>query len=56
MPRVISAQPGPAAQPIAAAELATTPASPQHPPGLYGRVEAAEDAAAPGAQSGLGGA
>jgi uncharacterized protein DUF4159 len=37
-------EPSPAAQPIAAAELATTPASPQHPPGLYGPVEAAEDA------------
>jgi hypothetical protein len=36
--------PNPAAQPIAAAELATTPASPQHPPGLYGPVEAAEEA------------
>jgi hypothetical protein len=36
--------PSPAAQPIAAAELATTPASPEHPAGLYGRVEAAEEA------------
>jgi hypothetical protein len=36
-------EPHAAAQPIAAAELATTPASPQHPPGLYGLVEAAEE-------------
>ena len=37
-------EPNPAAQPIAAAELATTPASPQHPPGLYAPVDAGEDA------------
>jgi hypothetical protein len=36
--------PSPATQPVAAAELAATPASPQHPPGLYGRVEAGEEA------------
>ena len=30
-------EPNPAAQPIAAAELATTPASPQHPPGCTAR-------------------
>jgi Domain of unknown function (DUF4159)/Aerotolerance regulator N-terminal len=37
--------PGPAAQPVAAADLATTVASPSHPAGLYGRVGAATDAA-----------
>ena len=38
-------RPSPAAQPVAAAELATTPASAEHPPGLYGRVEAGDEAA-----------
>jgi hypothetical protein len=37
--------PSPAAQPVAAAEIATTLASAEHPAGLYGRVEAGEDAA-----------
>jgi hypothetical protein len=37
-------EPSPITQPIAAADLATTPAGPQHPPGLYGRVEAGEEA------------
>jgi hypothetical protein len=36
--------PSPATQPVPAAELTTTPASPEHPPGLYGRVEAGEEA------------
>jgi hypothetical protein len=36
--------PSPATQPIAAAALTTTPVSPQHPPGLYGRVEAGDEA------------
>ncbi len=38
-------EPGPAAQPVAAADLATTVASASHPAGLYGRVGAAADAA-----------
>ena len=38
------ADPSPAVQPVAAAELATTPAGPLHPPGLYGRVEAGDEA------------
>ncbi len=38
-------EPGPAAQPIAAADLATTAAGASHPAGLYGRVGAATDAA-----------
>ncbi len=37
-------EPSPVTQPVAAADLATTPASPEHPPGLYGRVEAGEEA------------
>jgi hypothetical protein len=37
-------EPSPVTQPIAAADLATTPAGPEHPPGLYGRVEAGEEA------------
>ena len=36
--------PSPATQPVAAAEMATTAASPEHPPGLYGRVEAGTEA------------
>jgi Domain of unknown function (DUF4159)/Aerotolerance regulator N-terminal len=38
-------EPSPAAQPVAAADLAETPASAEHPPGLYGRVEAGEEGA-----------
>ncbi len=38
-------EPGPAAQPVAAADLATTKAGASHPAGLYGRVGAAADAA-----------
>ena len=38
-------EPGPAAQPVPAAEFATTAASPRHPAGLYGPVDAAADAA-----------
>jgi hypothetical protein len=38
-------EPGPAAQPVPAAEFATTAASPRHPAGLYGQVDAAADAA-----------
>ncbi len=38
-------EPGPAVQPVAAADLASTAASARHPPGLYGRVGAAADAA-----------
>jgi hypothetical protein len=37
--------PGPASEPMPAAELATTIASARHPAGLYGRVGAAPDAA-----------
>jgi Domain of unknown function (DUF4159)/Aerotolerance regulator N-terminal len=37
-------EPGPAAEPVAAAELATTIASARHPAGLYGRLGAAPDA------------
>jgi hypothetical protein len=37
--------PGPAAEPVPAAEFATTAASPRHPAGLYGRADAAADAA-----------
>jgi hypothetical protein len=37
-------EPSPVTQPIAAADLATTPVSPVHPPGLYGRVEGGEEA------------
>src|SRR5690606_39056147 len=37
-------EPSPMVQPVSGAELATTPASPEHPPGLYGRVEAGEEA------------
>jgi hypothetical protein len=38
-------EPSPAAQPIPAAELRTTRASAEHPPGLYGRVEAGDEGA-----------
>jgi Domain of unknown function (DUF4159)/Aerotolerance regulator N-terminal len=38
-------EPSPAAQPVPAAELATTPASAEHPPGLYGRVETGDEGA-----------
>ena len=38
-------EPSPLAQPIAAADLAVTPASAEHPPGLYGRPEAGDEAA-----------
>ena len=37
--------PSPAAQPVPAAELTATPASAEHPPGLYGRVEAGDEGA-----------
>jgi Domain of unknown function (DUF4159)/Aerotolerance regulator N-terminal len=38
-------EPSPMVQPIAAADLTITPASAEHPPGLYGRPEAGEEAA-----------
>jgi hypothetical protein len=37
--------PGAAVQPLSAADFATAVAGPEHPPGLYGRIEAGEDAA-----------
>jgi len=37
--------PSPAVQPLAAADFAGAVVSAQHPPGLYGRIEAGEDAA-----------
>jgi hypothetical protein len=38
-------EPSPAVQPVAAADLAVIPVSAEHPPGLYGRPEAGDEAA-----------